>query len=94
MSSAELGEIHTTRLLDGVIDAYLEDLVVGTAIIRRRGLEQERELHSLNLTSGGEVRLMFSRESVPEDVVARFDAALEGLRENGQYQEITGRYFR
>jgi len=89
---AELGEIHTTRLLDGVIDAYLEDVVVGTAIIRRRGLEQQIALHPLDLSSGGEVRLMFSRESVPEDVVARFDAALAGLRESGQYDEITGLY--
>ena len=35
---AEVGETNATRLLDLVIDAYLEDVIVGTSIVRRRGL--------------------------------------------------------
>ncbi|MGD8977238.1 MAG: transporter substrate-binding domain-containing protein [Gammaproteobacteria bacterium] len=91
---AEVGETNATRLLDLVIDAYLEDVIVGTSIVRRRGLEQEVELHPLAATGGSDVRLMFSRQSVAQEIVARFDQALTRLRESGRYEEIEGQYIR
>ncbi len=91
---AEVGETNATRLLDGVIDAYLEDVIVGTSIVRRRGLEGDVELHPLAATGGSEVRLMFSQASVSPEVVARFDSALTRLRESGRYEEIEGQYIR
>ncbi|MGB5622833.1 MAG: transporter substrate-binding domain-containing protein [Gammaproteobacteria bacterium] len=91
---AEVGETNATRLLDGVIDAYLEDVIVGTSIVRRRGLEDDVELHPLAAAGGSEVRLMFSQASVSPEVVARFDSALTRLRESGRYAEIEGQYIR
>lgn len=91
---AEVGETNAIRLLDLVIDAYLEDVIVGTSIVRRRGLDQEVELHPLASAGGSDVRLMFSRKSVPQEIVARFDQALTRLRESGRYEEIEGQYIR
>ena len=91
---AEVGETNATRLLDRVIDAYLEDVIVGTSIVRRRGLDADVELHPLAATGGSEVRLMFSNASVSPEVVARFDSALTRLRESGRYEEIEGQYIR
>lgn len=91
---AEVGETNAIRLLDLVIDAYLEDVIVGTSIVRRRGLEQEVELHPLAAAGGSEVRLMFSQASVARETVARFDQALTRLRESGRYEEIEGQYIR
>ncbi len=91
---AEVGETNATRLLDGVIDAYLEDVIVGTSIVRRRGLDNDVELHPLAATGGSDVRLMFSQASVSPEVVARFDSALTRLHESGRYEEIEGQYIR
>lgn len=91
---AAVGETSATRLLDGVIDAFLEDIFVATSVLRRRGLEKLVEEHPMTLESGGEVRLMFSRASVPDEVLARFDAGLRSLRETGRYEAIEGQYIR
>lgn len=91
---AAVGETSATRLLDGVIDGFLEDVFVATSVLRRRGLEDLVEPHPVALESGGEVRLMFSRATVPGDVLQRFDAGLKSLRETGRYEAIEGQYIR
>lgn len=91
---ASVGDENATRLLDREIDGFIEDIFVGTATIRRRGLEDEIQVHPLTLQSGGEVCFMFSRASVTPEIVARFDAALEGVRASGVYEEIQGQYLR
>jgi polar amino acid transport system substrate-binding protein len=91
---AAVGETSATRLLDGVIDGFLEDIFVATSVLRRRGLEALVEEHPLQLETGGDVRLMFSRASVPAEEVERFNTGLERLRENGRYETIEGQYIR
>jgi len=91
---AAVGETSATRLLDGVIDGFLEDVFVATSVLRRRGLEDVVKAHPMELESGGEVRLMFSRATVPAEVLARFDAGLQRLRETGRYEDIEGQYIR
>jgi len=91
---AAVGETSATRLLDGVIDGFIEDVFVATSVLRRRGLEDLVEAHPLELESGGEVRLMFSSATVPVEVLARFDAGLQRLRETGRYEDIEGQYIR
>ena len=91
---AATGDVSATRLLDGEIDGFIEDIFVATATIRRNGLENDIAVHPIALESGGEVRLMFSRASVDEAVVRRFDEALAELRDSGRYEEIEGRYLR
>jgi polar amino acid transport system substrate-binding protein len=92
--AATMGEISATRLLDGEIDGFIEDIFVATAAIRRRGLENDIAVYPLALQSGGDVRFMFSRASVEEGLVRRIDAALAELRESGRYKEIEDRYLR
>lgn len=91
---AAMGEVSATRLLDGEIDGFIEDIFVATAAIRRKGLENEIAVHPLTLQSGGDVRFMFSRASVDEAFVGRVDEALARLRESGRYREIESRYLR
>ena len=91
---ASMGEVSATRLLDGEIDGFIEDIFVATAAIRRRGLEEDIAVHPLSLQSGGDVRFMFSRASVEEGLVTRINEALADLRETGRYTEIESRYLR
>ena len=91
---ASVGDVNATRLLDGEIDGFIEDIFVATATIRRRGLEEQIEVHPLQLQSGGEVRFLFSRASVSPELVARFDGALQRVRSSGLYREIQGQYLR
>lgn len=91
---AATGEESASRLLDGEIDGFIEDIFVATAAIRRRGLENDIAVHPLTLQSGGDVRFMFSRASVDEAFVRRIDEALAALRASGRYEEIESRYLR
>lgn len=88
---APIGEISFTNLLDHHIDGFLEDPFVCAAIARRRGWQDQIEPLPLDLESG-EVHIMFSRETVEESVVARFDEALDMLQTSGQYEAIRERY--
>ncbi len=91
---AATGDVNISRLLDGAVDGFIEDIFVATASIRREGLEEEIAVHPLVLETGAEVRFMFSRASTTEDVVARFNDALEQIRTSGRYTEIEDRYLR
>lgn len=91
---ATAGDVNATRLLDGVIDGYVEDIFVATASIRRRGLEEQVAVHPLTLKSTGQVRFMFSRASTSEELVDLFNQALEEIEASGQYKEIENQYLR
>ena len=92
--SADLGETSAGRMLDGEIDGFIEDIFVASSMIRRRGLEDDIETHPVDIGGSNEVRLMFSRSSVDEDLVARFDESLVHLQESGEYDNIRNRYLR
>ncbi|MFU8832682.1 MAG: hypothetical protein ACNA7J_11090, partial [Wenzhouxiangella sp.] len=65
---AAVSELNFANMMDHTIDGFVEDPFVATAIDRRRnwGLEIE----PLDLDFGrGQVHLLFSRESVDEDLV-------------------------
>ncbi len=88
---AAVGELNFTHLLDHRIDGFLEDPFVFTAIDRRRNWGVEME--PLNLAFGsGEVHMMFSRESVDESLVQRFNEALAEMRADSEYDQIRARY--
>jgi polar amino acid transport system substrate-binding protein len=91
---AASGDVNLSRLLDGAVDGFIEDIFVATASIRREGLEEEIAVHPLVLEPGGDVRFMFSRASTTEDMVARFNDALGEIRASGRYTEIEDRYLR
>jgi polar amino acid transport system substrate-binding protein len=91
---ADLGETSAGRMLDGEIDGFIEDIFVASSMIRRRGLEDDIQTHPVDIGGSNEVRLMFSRSSVDEDLVARFDESLIHLQESGEYDNIRNRYLR
>ena len=91
---ADVSGTSASRLLDGQIDGFIEDIFVASSMIRRRGLEEEIVTHPVNIGGSNAVRLMFSRSSVDEDLVTRFDQSLVHLRDNGEYDRIRNQYLR
>lgn len=89
--TARVGELNMFRLIEGDIDALLEDPFVAASIQRRLGFSDEIVRVGEDIRTGG-VHLMFSRESVDEDIVARFDDALGQLIEDGTRDRILRMY--
>ena len=89
--AAPFVDLNYWRLLDGTVDAILADPVAMSAFARRKGLENRISRHPKVIESG-EVSLMFSRQSVDEDVVRRFNAALKQRHANGSIDRILARY--
>lgn len=83
--------INFVALVENQVDGVLEDPHVAAALLRRRGWQDRIEAHPLDLGSN-EVSLMFSRTSVDEEVVERFNRSLKALRESGELDSIIGRY--
>jgi polar amino acid transport system substrate-binding protein len=88
---AAVGELNFSNLMDHRIDGFVEDPFVAAAIQRRRSWGTEIVPLELDF-SAGEVHLLFSRESTNENLVNAFNEALEGLRDDGRYDQIMARY--
>ncbi len=88
---APIGELNLHALLDYRIDGFLEDPFVVAAIQRRRSGSSEIDPLDLNFGSG-EVHLLFSRDSVSQDLVQQFNSALKNMRTDGTYEQIMNRY--
>jgi polar amino acid transport system substrate-binding protein len=87
---ATLGDQNYQRLLDLEIDGFLEDPVAARIYIRKRGLQEEIEVHPLPIY-GGDVALMFSR-SVDPAIVARINAAIAALKTESAWRSIVEKY--
>lgn len=85
------GDAGFDALLAGEVDGVLEDPYVATAVLRRRGLREDVQMHPMDLGSSS-VRLMFSRVSVDPSVVQRFGASLEALQASGEIDALIARY--
>ncbi len=88
---ASIGELNYARLIDLEIDGFLEDPFVAATTLRRRGWGDEIQAHPLEI-SGGEVHMMFSRQSVEEDLVQAINASLQSMRGDGSYQAMLDKY--
>lgn len=89
---AIMSELNIARLLDGEIDGFLEDELVATSMIRRKGLQLDIEQHELSLPSSA-VYVMFSQAAVNADDVTAFNTSLAAIRANGTYAKILERYY-
>ena len=85
------GLINFSKLLENDIDGFLEDHVVGRSSIRRQGLENQIELHPYVINTG-DVHLMFSRVSVSEEIITRFNQALSKIKLDGRHQRLIDKY--
>lgn len=88
---SSMSEQNIAVLLDDQVDAVLEDSFVGAAIIRRKGLEQEVQAHSIKLDETP-IYVMFSKSTVQPEQVSSFNQALQQLKDSGDYQLLVGKY--
>lgn len=88
---AIISELNMARLLDEEIDGLLEDSFVGASILRRKGLDKYIQPHSISL-GASDVYVMFSKSSVTEQQVQRFNSGLQQLRDDGSYNRIVDKY--
>lgn len=89
--AAESTADNFVNLLDNEVDAVLEDTYVASALIRRE--KWQASIYRLGLSfPGHSVGLMFSRLTVTEQIVTRFDRALVTLKSNGRYNKIFDHY--
>ncbi len=73
-------------LVEISVDVVLEDPLVASALLRRHGWQDRVELHPLDLGTNP-VSLMFSRASVDEALVQRFNQSIEKLKATGKGNE-------
>ena len=78
------------RLRDGRIDAYLTDRIVAATSIRANGAGDEVEEHPVLMS--GDIHLMFSKASVPPEVVADFNRAIQNVRDDGTFRRVNEAY--
>jgi polar amino acid transport system substrate-binding protein len=86
-----MGEINLARLIDGDIDGFLEDSFVGTSLIRRKGLEKYIAAHQATISTG-DVYVMFSKSSIKQEMVDKFNNVLRSIKNNGKYDELVQKY--
>lgn len=86
-----MSEQNIAVLLDEQVDAVLEDSYVGAAIIRRKGLEQQVQSHSITLPETP-IYVMFSKSTVLPAQVSSFNQALQQLKDSGDYQQLLSKY--
>jgi polar amino acid transport system substrate-binding protein len=89
--SVPITEVNYYNLTQGYIDGFLEDPFVATFTIRRKGLQGQIEALPLEISSS-DVSIIFSRESVSEEIVQAFNLALANLKESGEYEKILSKY--
>lgn len=90
LREAAVAELNYERLLNGDIDAFVEDPFVAAALIRKRGLTQI--VPTSTRVGAADVRFMLSREGLPEASIARFADGLEQVRASGQLEAIFEKY--
>ena len=88
---SSMSEQNIAVLLDDQVDAVLEDSFVGAAIIRRKGLEQQVQPHSIKLDETP-IYVMFSKSTVQPEQVSSFNQALQQLKDSGDYQQLLSKY--
>ncbi|MCW8876849.1 MAG: transporter substrate-binding domain-containing protein [Kangiellaceae bacterium] len=84
-------EVNYYNLIQNQIDGFLEDPFVAAYTVKRKGLQEEIEAHTLEVHSGA-VSIMFSKKSVKKETVDAFNKALATLKQTGEYQKILDKY--
>lgn len=79
------------KLEAGRIDGFLADRFVAAHLIREHGPTGWIQAHPMYVNSSG-IHLMFSKRAVQPEIVQRFDAALEELKDSGDHDRILADY--
>ncbi|MEE4246909.1 MAG: transporter substrate-binding domain-containing protein [Kangiellaceae bacterium] len=88
---ATVDEENYFNLLQHTVDVIIDDPFVGAYNLKRKGITEQIEQLPMKIYSG-DVHLMFSMRSVDHTIVERFNAALEKIKGNNQYNDILQRY--
>ncbi len=91
--SAQLSELNMARLLDEEISALLEDSMVATAILRRKGLDRYISATAISLPAS-DVYLMLSKASMGEAQLQEVTNAISRLQQNGKLTQLIRQYQR
>ncbi len=86
-----VGEANMYHLMQRSIDVFVEDPFVAIYNLKRKGLTDQIKQLPIDIHSG-DVHLMFSRETVNQKTVDRFNKALAKLRKAKIYAKIMERY--
>jgi polar amino acid transport system substrate-binding protein len=78
------------NLLAGVIDGYLADRIAASTTAWRRGEGARVEEHPLQFST--DIHLVLSRVTQNEQTLARLDAAIDQLKQSGEYRRIADFY--
>lgn len=84
------GQYPLYSLLNGDIDGYLNDRIAAATFIRANGAGGDVEEHPVLFS--GAIHLMFSKASVPPEVVAEFNRAIEEIANDGTFGRINENY--
>ncbi|MBT1450109.1 transporter substrate-binding domain-containing protein [Glaciecola sp. XM2] len=88
---AIMGELNIARLLDMDIDGFLEDSFVGASMIRRKALQDFVTPHGYTIQTG-DIYVMFSRTSVEQEHVSKFNQAMADFKGSDEYKRIMNKY--
>lgn len=79
------------KLLNGSVDGFLADHLAAETLIFRVNAGREVEVHPVPMFSA-EIRVMFSKATVDETVVAAFNTRLQQMKAEGEYSKIMRRF--
>ena len=86
-----IGEANVYNLLQHSIDVFVEDPFVATYNLQRKGLSDQIKQLPIDIHTG-DIYLMFSKQTVDDETVKRFNKALAKIKKNTVYKRITERY--
>ena len=78
------------NLVEGRIDGFVADRLVAATSAWRGGWRDRVEEHPLRIAT--DIRFMFSKLTVSEETVRRFDEAIVRLERSGEMRSIVGKY--
>jgi len=85
---SEVQNLH--NLLGGVIDGFLADRIAATTAAWRRNEGSRIEEHPLRFST--DIHFMLSRATQTPQSLARLDAAIDQLKQSGEYSRIADSY--
>lgn len=78
------------KLLNGEVDGFLADYIVGPTILWR--LEKRREVMQIDLPTRAPLHFIFSKKTVKPEVVQRVNKAIEDVQASGEMRSVFKAY--
>ena len=79
------------KLSIGRVDAILVEQFVGRKLIKKSANNKGIKIHPLKIKTGG-IYFLFSKKSVSQKQVKKFNTALQHIKDSGKYHSISSHY--